>query len=290
MAIVGSTVILAGGLGTRMLPASKAVPKELLPLADRPIIQYAVEESAASGVSHVVIVTSEGKDAIRQHFGEPHWVTESLERQGRDDLAGISASPARIATVEFATQHEPKGIAHALKQAQELVRGDAMIVVYPDDVIFGEPPVMAQLIEAYKRRPGTVLAVQEVPESEVSNYGLIAPSGDGDPIPVRRVVEKPAREDAPSRLAIVGRLVVPSSIFGYIDRLKPGKGGELQLTDAIGLQLEAGEPVSAVQFRGERFDTGRPPGYVAANVAAALRRDEYREQTIELVTTALERS
>lgn len=285
---VETAVILAGGLGTRMLPATKSVPKELLPLADRPIIQHAVEECAASGIRHVVIVISEGKDAIREHFKTGGYAAESLRAQGRDELADICDSPAKLATVEFAYQREAKGIAHALKQAEPLVRGEAMAVFYPDDVILGDEPCIGQLAAAYERRPGTILAVEEVPEDEVSNYGVVAPSGEGDPIPLEGVVEKPPREEAPSRLAIVGRLVLPVTIFKHIDNLQPGKGGEYQLTDAIGLQLAAGEPVSAHRFTGERHDTGRPPGYVAANVAAALRHPDYRARTRELVRPLLE--
>lgn len=278
MADVGSAVILAGGLGTRMLPASKAVPKELLPLVDRPILQYAVEEAVHSGVEHIVIVISEGKEAIREHFTEPAFTTETLQQQGRTELAELSASAARLATFDFAYQNEPLGIAHALKQARDLVRGDAMAVFYPDDVILGDTPCARQLIDAYEARPGTVLAVEEVPESQVSNYGIVDPAGEGEPVPVKGVVEKPSIEEAPSRLAIVGRLIVPVSIFEHIDRLQPGKGGELQLTDAVAMQIAAGESVSAQPFTGDRHDTGRPPGYVQANVAAALRREEFAEQ------------
>ncbi len=270
-----------------MLPATKSVPKELLPLADRPIIQYAVEECAASGIGHVVVVISEGKEAIREHFAEGGFAATSLREKGRDDFADICDSPAKLARIDFAYQHEAKGIAHALKQAQPFIKGEALAVFYPDDVILGDEPCIGQLANAYERRPGTILAVEEVPEAEVSNYGVVDPSGDGDPIPLKGVVEKPPREEAPSRLAIVGRLVLPSTIFGHIDNLQPGAGGEYQLTDAIALQLAAGEPVSAYRFRGERHDTGRPPGYVAANLAAALRNQDYRERTIELAKPLL---
>jgi UTP--glucose-1-phosphate uridylyltransferase len=265
-----------------MLPASKAVPKELLPLADKPILQYAVEEAVAAGVRHIVFVISEGKEAIREHFTEPSPTTTALRRQGRTALADVSASPAELAEVEFAYQYEARGIAHALQQAEDLVRGEAIAVFYPDDVILGERSCLGELIEAYERRPGTVLAVQEVAASEVSNYGIVDPAGEGDPVPLKGVVEKPRQEDAPSRLAIVGRLVLPRSIFGHIANLKPGAGGELQLTDAVEMQIAAGEPVSAAQFSGMRFDTGRPPGYVAANVAAALIREDLRDPTLEL--------
>ncbi len=288
MSAVGTAVILAGGLGTRMLPASKAIPKEMLPLADRPILQYAVEEAAASRVDHVVIVISEGKETVREHFTEPAPTTETLRAQGRTEFAETSAAPSQLATVEFAYQLEPKGIAHALQQAQPLVRGEAMAVVYPDDVIFGKAPVIGQLAAAYERRPGTILAVEDVPDSEVSSYGIVDPAGEGDPIPVRAVVEKPSPEEAPSRLGIVGRLIVPVSIFEHIAQLTPGKGGELQLTDAVARQLSAGEPVSAVRFTGARYDTGRPPGYIAANVAAAMQRPDLADSTRALVQQALE--
>lgn len=271
-----------------MLPASKAVPKELLPLADRPIAQYAVEEAVAAGVEHVVFVISEGKEALREHFSEPAFATNWLRSQGRDELAELSASPANLARFDFVYQREPKGIAHALHQAESLVAGEAIAVYYPDDVILGPKSALAELIGAYERRPGTILAVEEVPADQVSNYGVVDPSGEGDPLPLKGVVEKPPADTAPSRLAIVGRLILPMTIFDHIRRLTPGKGGEYQLTDAVALQIAAGEPVSAAPFSGKRFDTGRPPGYVAANVAAALIRPEFAEATRALIAPQLE--
>lgn len=281
MAPVETAVILAAGLGTRMLPASKAIPKEMLPLADRPIAQYAVEEAVAAGVRHVVFVISEGKEAIREHFTEPSPVTMALAARGRHELARTCAEPAELAEFSFVYQREIRGIADALYQAKDLVRGDAMVVFYPDDVILGES-CARELVEAYARSGGTVIAVEEVAAEEVSNYGIVDPVGDGDPIPLRGVIEKPSLGEAPSRLGIVGRLVLPTSIFNHIEHLTPGRGGELQLTDAIAMQIAAREPVSAQRFSGMRFDTGRPPGYVAANAAAALARPDLRDATLAM--------
>lgn len=264
-----------------MLPASKAIPKEMLPLADRPILQYAVEEAVAAGIQHIVMVISDGKESIREHFTEPSPAGTALAARGRLELAKLCAEPAELAEFAFVYQNEMRGIADALYQAKDLVRGDAVAVFYPDDVILGES-CMGELIAAYERRPGTIIAVEEVPAEDVSNYGIVEPAGEGDPIPLRSVVEKPSIDEAPSRLAIVGRLVVPISIFGHIELLKPGRGGELQLTDAIGMQISAGEPVSAQNFSGLRFDTGRPAGYVAANAAAALARPDLREATLAM--------
>jgi len=268
-------------MGTRMLPASKAIPKEMLPLADRPILQYAVEEAVAAGVRHVVFVISEGKESIREHFTEPSPATTTLMARGRTDLARTCAEPAELAEFSFAYQSEPRGIADALACARDLVRGEAMLVFYPDDVILGQS-CAAELVAAYERRAGTVIAVEEVAAEEVSNYGIVDPAGTGDPIPLRGVVEKPDLAQAPSRLAIVGRLLLPTSIFHHIEMLQPGRGGELQLTDAIQRQIDAGEPVSAARFSGLRFDTGRPPGFVAANAAAALMRPDLREATLAM--------
>lgn len=277
MPIVRKAVILAAGLGTRMLPATKAVPKELLPVVDRPTIQYAVEECAEAGIEDVVFVVADGKEAIAEHFGSRTRADAYVMSRGDAALRAAVQGPARLARFHYVRQDEPRGIAHAVACAREIVEGEPFALIFPDDVIVGGRSCVGQLAEAYASTGGTVLAVQPVPREDVPQYGIVDPAGGGNPMPLKGVVEKPAVEDAPSALGIVGRYVLSESIFRHIDRTPPGKNGELQITDAIASQIAAGETVSGYQYEGVRYDTGRPLGYLVANVGVALGRDDLRE-------------
>lgn len=285
MSGVRTAVILAGGLGTRLLPATKAVPKELLPVVDRPLIQYAVEEAVASGIERVVIVLSPGKAAIREHFSDWGRVIEALREQGKTDALELAEAPARLADIHFTVQERPLGIANAIATTRQLAGDDPFALLFPDDLIFAEPGVTAQLVERHQQAAGTVLAVEEVPQSEISNYGIVSAGADGS---VTSIVEKPAPGTVDSNLAIVGRYVLAPTIFEHIDRLEPGRGGEYQVTDAIAAQVAAGEPVHAHRYSGERYDTGRPGGYLAAFVAAAMRRPDLRAE-VEQAKAILDR-
>ncbi len=273
---VRTAVILAAGLGTRMLPATKAVPKELLPVFDTPLIQLTVEEAAASGIERVVFVIAEGKEAIREHFAPNGRVVRWLRERGQHALADVVERPAHLAEYVFAWQDAPLGIAHAVRCAREHIAGEPFLLMFPDDLILSQRPCAAQLIEAYERTGGTVIAVHEVPTADIPQYGIVAPDGEGNPVRLRGVVEKPPADRAPSNLGIVGRYVLSETILEHIERIKPGAGGELQITDAIASQIAAGEPVYALRYEGERFDTGRPAGWLAASVAVALRRPDAR--------------
>ncbi len=277
MAKISRAVILAAGLGTRMLPATKAVPKEMLPIIDKPLVQFAVEEAVASGIKDIVFVVAKGKEAIQEHFGHMTRI-EALARESHDDaLLRIVQQPTNLANYQFVLQDRPLGIAHAVACAREFVEGEPFALIFPDDLLLSRRPVVAQLIDAYERTGGSVLAVQRVAGEEISQYGVVDPIESNNPARLRGLVEKPAPIDAPSSLGIVGRYVLSETIFSHIDRIKPGKNGELQITDALSSQVAAGEPVSALEYEGARYDTGRPLGYLVANLATALRRDDMRE-------------
>lgn len=271
---VTTAVILAAGLGTRMLPATKAVPKEMLPVVDRPLIEYCVDEALEAGIERVVFVIAEGKETILEHFRAGARVETALRETGNVKLADSLAAIA--AKAEFHAVYQPRqlGIAHAVACAREFIEGQAFALLFPDDVILGGRSCTAQLVAAFESTGGSVIAVEEVADVDVPQYGIVDPVEDGNPMRLRRVVEKPRLEEAPSRLGIVGRYVLSGSILRYIDETPPGRNGERQITDALARQIGAGEPVSALRFEGRRYDTGRPLGYIVANVAAAMRRSE----------------
>lgn len=271
---VTTAVILAAGLGTRMLPATKAVPKEMLPVVDRPLIEYCVDEALEAGIERVVFVIAKGKETILEHFRAGARVETALRETGNVELADSLAAIA--AKAEFHAVYQPRqlGIAHAVACAREFIEGQAFALLFPDDVILGRRSCTAQLVAAFESTGGSVIAVEEVADVDVPQYGIVDPVEDGNPMRLRRVVEKPRLEEAPSRLGIVGRYVLSGSILRYIDETPPGRNGERQITDALARQIGAGEPVWALRFEGRRYDTGRPLGYIVANVAAAMRRSE----------------
>lgn len=272
---VRKAVILAGGLGTRMLPASAAAPKEMLPVLDKPLLEYAVEECVEAGIEHIVLVLSPGKESIRDYFQGTAHVTTTLLQRG-DTRADIAARASRLATYSFTEQREPKGQADAVATARDIVAGEPFALLFPDDLIFAAPSALAQLVERHAETGGTVIAVQEVPPDEVENYG-IADTGPDRDWRIARLVEKPPREEAPSRYGVIGRYVLSPSILDHIDSIESGKGGELWIADAIASQITSGEPVFAHPLTGDRYDTGRPGGYLEAIVAAALRRPDLAE-------------
>lgn len=273
MAPVTHAVILAAGLGTRMLPATKAVPKEMLPIVDRPLLQYAVEEAVAAGITDVVFVIADGKEAVREHFSSGGRTEALLAEKGQRALMESVTAPAHLARFHYAYQERPRGPGDAVLCAREYVEGRPFVLMFPDDLILG-PSCVAELVEAHGQTGGSVIAVEQVAPAEVSNYGVVAPAGDGDPIPLRGMVEKPTPEEAPSDLAIVGRYVLTPGILDEIERAPTGKAGEKYVTEALAAQIAGGHGVFARRFSGRRFDTGRPAGYLAACVAAAMARED----------------
>jgi UTP--glucose-1-phosphate uridylyltransferase len=278
MLSVRCAVILASGLGTRMLTDTKAIPKEMLPIVDRPLIQYAVEEAVAAGIEEIVFVTADGKESITEHFASGGRIAKALA--SREDLVGLTEAPARLARFSAVRQPRPRGIADAVRCARPLVEGAPFALLFPDDLLLAETPVTAQLISAYDCAPGSIVAVQEVAEADIPQYGIVAPApgaGGERLTPLAGIVEKPDAAAAPSHLGVVGRYILSETIFEHIERIKPGKNSELQLTDALASQLAAGESVSAYRYEGDRYDTGRPAGFILAGVAAALERPDLRD-------------
>jgi len=283
---VRKAVFPAAGLGTRFLPVTKAQPKEMLPLVDKPSIQYGVEEAIASGIQHIVMVTGGGKRAIFEHFDRSRELETYLEQREKHDLLEILAEVDRLSdrcAISYITQKEPLGLGHAVLTAQPIVDGAPCAVLLPDDVILGGRPCLGQLIDAYRETGATVLAARRVPRSQLSRYGIIATgSSQGSLHEVTDLVEKPDPADAPSDLAILGRYVLTPEVFSALDRIQPGAGSEIQLTDAIRRTIRSGRVV-ALEFEGEYYDTGTIPGYLKANLALALQREDLREELLQVI-------
>jgi UTP--glucose-1-phosphate uridylyltransferase len=274
---VRKAVFPAAGLGTRFLPATKAQPKEMLPLVDKPIIQYGVEEAVASGVDNIIMVTGRGKNAIEDHFDVSVELETFLEARGkRDQLAEVRKISSMI-NVAYVRQGEPLGLGHAVLVTRELVGDDPFAVILADDVIDANPPALKQLIDVFNRVDGPVLAVERMPEDEISRYGVIdvapgAPLGDGV-FQVRDLVEKPPRDEAPSNLAIIGRYVLTPKIFEKLEQTPHGSGGEIQLTDALEALMEE-QDIYGYAFEGVRYDAGTIMGWLKASVELGLQRPD----------------
>ena len=272
---VRKAVIPAAGLGTRQLPTSKAVPKELLPLIDRPMLHYIVDEALDAGLTQIIIVTSPGKDAMANYFDPAPQLEELLERRGEKALAGAMRRVREEAEFIFVRQHQQLGLGHAVYTARNAVGGEPFAVLLPDDVIAGGAgPAIGELLETASARGASVVAVEQVPPERISSYGVVTPGEtDGDATRVLGMVEKPPAAEAPSDLGIVGRYVLTPEVFGAMERVTPGAGGELQLTDGIARLLEE-QPVYARRFTGTRYDAGTPLGMLRASVSLALRRTD----------------
>jgi UTP--glucose-1-phosphate uridylyltransferase len=288
---IRKAIFPAAGLGTRFLPATKAQPKEMLPLVDKPTIQYGVEEALASGLREVIMVTGGGKRAIFDHFDRLPDVEFYLRDRGRDDLLEILAEVDALSDqidITFIQQKQPLGLGHAVWTARHLVEGESCAVLLPDDVILGGEPCLSQLIRAHAETGATVLAVRRFPANEISRYGVIKPgAARGRLHEVEDMVEKPPADRAPSDLAILGRYVLHPAVFEELDRTKPGSGQEIQLTDAIRGSI-AGARVFALEFEGDYYDTGTVPGYLKANLSLAVKRPELREEMLALMRRLLD--
>jgi UTP--glucose-1-phosphate uridylyltransferase len=270
---VRKAVFPVAGMGTRFLPATKAMPKEMLPVVDKPLIQYAVEEAAAAGVEQMIFVTGRNKRAIEDHFDRVPELEQLLERQGKHKLLEslMSATPSGV-TFVYVRQPEPLGLGHAVLCAQSVVGDEPFAVILADDLIDAVPGVTAQLIESYERHGASVLAVQEVPRQDTSKYGIVATEPlDANEERVVDIVEKPRPEQAPSTLAVVGRYVLRPEIFAELATTPRGSGGEIQLTDAIARRVTHRE-VIVRRFVGTRFDCGSKAGFLAANIALGRRQ------------------
>ncbi|HEX5202206.1 UTP--glucose-1-phosphate uridylyltransferase [Paractinoplanes rhizophilus] len=274
-------VIPAAGLATRFLPATKAVPKELLPVVDRPVLQYIVEEAAAAGINDVLLVTGRGKTSMVDHFDRRPDVEQRLEEKGDLERLAAVRRTSELADIYTCRQGEPLGLGHAVGTAASHVGDNPFAVLLGDEFVEEDKPLLPAMLDLQARTGGIVLAFMEVKPEETSRYGIasVAPSSLGeDIVEVTGLVEKPAPEEAPSNLAVLGRYVLPGSIFEAIANTKPGSGGEIQLTDAMHQLLQDGVPVHGIVYRGYRYDTGMPLGYLQAVVMLASKRADLGEE------------
>jgi UTP--glucose-1-phosphate uridylyltransferase len=272
---VNKAVIPAAGLGTRFLPATKSQPKEMLPVVDKPSIQYVVEEAVRAGLTDILIITGRGKRAIEDHFDRNFELEFYLEQKGRDDLLKEVQETSDLGDIHYIRQRDPLGLGHAVSVAREHVGNEPFAVLLADDLMVDDARLLRSMLSAYEQSGCSVVAVQEVAPEEISAYGCVEPAGsaDGELVPIRRIVEKPAREVAPSNLAVIGRYVFSHEIFDALDRIDPGAGGELQLTDAIAILL-AEQQVFAKRCGAGRYDVGHKLDFLHANIELALDRED----------------
>lgn len=278
---IRKAVFPVAGLGTRFLPATKAMPKEMLPLVDKPIIQYAVEEALASGIEEIIFVTGKGKSALEDHFDRSYQLEETLRERGKDMLLRVvEAVVPETGTIVYTRQNEPLGLGHAIWCAKNIVGDEPFAVLLADDVIQAEVPVLAQMVEQFDRLRASIVATVEVAPEETSRYGIIDPKQCmGNVVEVKGLVEKPKQSEAPSNLAIIGRYILTPKIFEILDRGIVGAGNEIQVTDAMSILLEK-QPVFGYKFEGKRFDCGDKAGWQMANIAFSMERPELREELL----------
>jgi UTP--glucose-1-phosphate uridylyltransferase len=281
---VKKAIFPVAGLGTRFLPATKAMPKEMLPVVDKPIIQYAVEEALTAGIEQIVFVTGRGKSALEDHFDRSKELEDTLQERGKEELLRIIASHVpETGTIIYTRQKEPLGLGHAVWCARDIIGDEPFAVLLADDLIKSETPLLAQMVKQFDRLRASIAAVIEIDPAKTRKYGIIE-RGEGfdGVIRINHLVEKPAPENAPSNLAVIGRYILTPRIFEILGQKKTGAGGEIQLTDAMS-ELLAEQPVFAYKFDGERFDCGDKVGFQMANLAFALEREDMREQLLPFV-------
>ena len=277
MKTVRRAIFPAAGLGTRFLPATKAQPKEMLPLVDKPIIQYAVEEAVSSGLKNLVIVTGRGKNAIEDHFDVSYELEKILDERGKSSLLSLVRAVSDMVQIAYVRQKEALGLGHAILVARDLINEEPFAVLLGDDVIESETPCIRQLMDIYEKHRTSVIAIMEVPERDVSRYGIVqevpVSGGGGRIFEVQELVEKPAVERAPSNLAIIGRYVLTPGVFEALEGTDRGSGGEIQLTDGLRRLLQK-ERILAYRFVGRRYDAGEKLGFLQATVEFALKNPE----------------
>lgn len=275
---VKKAIIPAAGLGTRFLPATKAQPKEMLPIVDKPTIQYIIEEAVHSGIEDILIVTGRGKRAIEDHFDKSLELEEMLAMKEKYDELEQIKQISHLADIHYIRQKEPKGLGHAIWCARKFIGNDPFAVLLGDDIVISEKPCLKQLIDEFEEKESSIIGVQEVPDEDVSKYGVIDvedPSNEGPLFKVKGLVEKPKLEDAPSNMAIMGRYVLTPDVLDILGNLEPGQGNEIQLTDAL-QELNTKQNVYGYSFDGKRYDIGNKYGFVQATVEFALMRDDLK--------------
>ncbi|MGM0792382.1 MAG: UTP--glucose-1-phosphate uridylyltransferase GalU [Bacillota bacterium] len=289
---VRKAIIPAAGLGTRFLPATKAMPKEMLPIVDKPTIQYIIEEAVASGIEDIIIVTGRGKRAIEDHFDKSYELEETLVKKEKFELLEEIQDISKLANIHYIRQKEPLGLGHAIGCANRFIGDEPFAVLLGDDIVYSpEKPALKQLIDVYERYNSSVIGVQPVAEEDVSKYGVIS-IGRGEMEPgvfgIDDLVEKPKREEAPSNFAIMGRYILRPEIFEVLENLPSGAGGEIQLTDAI-KRLNEQQMVVGCEFKGERHDVGDKFGFVRATVEFALMHGDLKEDVFEYLESVVGR-
>nr|WP_017554772.1 UTP--glucose-1-phosphate uridylyltransferase GalU [Heyndrickxia coagulans] len=287
---VRKAIIPAAGLGTRFLPATKAMPKEMLPIVDKPTIQYIVEEAVESGIEDIIIVTGKGKRAIEDHFDNAWELEQNLAEKGKFDLLDKVRYSSNLANIHYIRQKEPLGLGHAVWCARNFIGDEPFAVLLGDDIVQNDPPCLKQLIDQYEETRSSVIGVQEVPEEETHRYGIIAPaSKEGRRYQVEKFVEKPKQGTAPSNLAIIGRYLLTPEVFMFLDKQEKGAGGEIQLTDAI-QQLNQIQRVFAYQFEGKRYDVGEKLGFIQSQIEMALQDETISQDLLKIMKGIIEKT
>ncbi len=281
---IKKAVFPVGGLGTRFLPATKAMPKEMLPVVDKPLIQYAVEEAQAAGIEEFIFVTGRGKSAIEDHFDHSFELETLLKERGKiDELEAQKAWIPPAGHTAYTRQQEPLGLGHAVWCARHFIEDEPFAVLLADDLVLSDTPCLAQMVEVHQRTKGNVVAVMDVPREHTSRDGVIDPGAvDGDCVEIRGLVEKPAPEEAPSTLSIIGRYILMPEVFEHLSKGERGASNEIQLTDSMA-QMIGHQPFHAHRFEGVRFDCGDKIGFLQANIAFALEREELREGVVSFL-------
>ena len=282
---VTKAIFPVAGLGTRFLPATKSIPKEIMTLVDRPLIQYAIDEARAAGIKEFIFVTSRGKGALEDYFDHAHELESNLKKANKNDLLDVLRSTNMDSgAIAYIRQHKALGLGHAVWCARRLVGDEPFAVILTDDVIMGEPPCLQQMIEAYQDTGGSMVATMEVPLDKTKAYGVLDVAEDmGAIVRAKGMVEKP-KENPPSNLAVIGRYILAPTVLNNLNKLKQGSGGEIQLTDAIADEIAEGRGVYGLRFRGQRFDCGSKAGFLQATVAFGLAREDLKHEFAEYLS------
>ena len=276
---ITKAIFPVAGLGTRFLPATKSVPKEIMTLVDRPLVQYAIDEARAAGIKEFIFVTSRGKGALEDYFDNAPQLEQELRKKGKDELLEILKSTNMDSgEIAYLRQHKPLGLGHAVWCARRLIANEPFAVILPDDVIAAEKPCLQQMVEAFEETGGNMVAAMDVPDAATKSYGILDVKEDmGSIVSTKGMVEKPEAGSAPSNLAVIGRYILTPTVLQKLNKKEAGAGGEIQLTDAIDAAREDGEEVYGYRFQGQRFDCGSKSGFLQATVAFALARDDLRD-------------
>lgn len=282
---VTKAIFPVAGLGTRFLPATKSVPKEIMTLVDRPLVQYAIDEARAAGIEEFIFVTSRGKSALEDYFDQRPYLEDELRKKGKDKLLEVlETTNMESGAVAYIRQSQALGLGHAVWCARRLIHDEPFAVILPDDVIAAEKPCLQQMVEAYQETGGSMVAAMEVPPEKVSAYGVLDVAEDmGSVVSVKGMVEKPPAGTEPSNLAVIGRYILSPNVLTTLDKKETGAGGEIQLTDAIAREITEGRGVYGLRFNGERFDCGSKAGFLQATVAFGLSRPELRSELMEFL-------